>query len=174
MTMVHSIINHEKMIRLLHTHLYQVTFSLCWPYIYMLDEKKLILWFFNTIFKLLQWSLVTPAWSSLVSCVDLIPPPNFNFNQVSHDLWLIYYLTHHSCSLLWDIYLDKNPTLVHLPTCYPQPLHGISLFWSLQDISPEYFLPIVLAWWKIWCLTHLHDCGEPWWLVSFPYWLMIL
>ena len=33
---------------------------------------------------------------------------------------------------------------------------------------------MVLIWWKIWCPIHLHACGSPWWMVSFPYWLLIL
>ena len=27
---------------------------------------------------------------------------------------------------------------------------------------------MVLEWWQIWCLTHLHLCGSSWWMVSSP------
>ena len=46
-TMVHSILTHGNRILLVHIHLYQLLFSLCQPCSYVLDEKELILLFFN-------------------------------------------------------------------------------------------------------------------------------
>ena len=44
LTSLHPIIPHANRIRLLNINLYQVPFSLCWPYIHILDEKELTLW----------------------------------------------------------------------------------------------------------------------------------
>ena len=32
---------------------------------------------------------------------------------------------------------------------------------------------MILTWWKTWSLTHMHACVETWWMVSFPYWMLI-
>ena len=58
-TMTHSILSHGDTIRLIHIHLYQVSLRLWQPCSYMLDEKELILWFFNITLKLYYCSLVT-------------------------------------------------------------------------------------------------------------------
>ena len=57
--------------------------------------------------------------------------------------------------------------------CYLQTLLSSSLFWSLQAIFPKEFSPMVLTWWKIWCLPHQHSCGAPFWMVYFPSWTHI-
>ena len=61
LAMVHPIHPYGDRILLVHMHLYQVTFSLCWPFSYGLDELERILWFFNITFQLSQFSLVTPS-----------------------------------------------------------------------------------------------------------------
>ena len=59
--LVHPIILHGKWIQMVHIHLYQVPFSLCRPCRYVLDERDLTLWTFNSNFDLPQCSLVTPS-----------------------------------------------------------------------------------------------------------------
>ena len=44
---VRYILPHGNRIRMVHIHLYQVLFSLCRPFSYMIHEKELILWFFG-------------------------------------------------------------------------------------------------------------------------------
>ena len=50
--LLHPIISHGNHIRLLHIHIYKVPISLFWPWIYVLDEKELIIWTLNFTFKL--------------------------------------------------------------------------------------------------------------------------
>ena len=114
-----------------------------------------------------------PIWYFLGSCVEIISLTRVPDCPGPPDIFFLCHLTHIHGSHYQDIYLAINQTLVHMPTCYLQMLLFRSLFWSLQAISPKDCSQMVLPWWKIWCLPHLHYCGSPWWMVYFPYWMMI-
>ena len=122
------------------------------------------------------WSVlvlfVRPVWDFLSSYGDLVPLllPD---HQGSSNLCFLCHLNHHCWSLWWDLHLAKKLTLVHIPTCYLHSLIGRYLFWSPQSISPDDCLPMLLIWCKIWCLIHIHDWVEPWFIVYFPSCLMI-
>ena len=75
---VYSIIPHVNGIRLVHTHMYQVPFGLCWTWCYVLDEKSLL--FEHSI---LIFGCLSALWSPHIS----LPGFLYVTNTISYCYW---------------------------------------------------------------------------------------
>ena len=109
-----------------------------------------------------------PVWELWGSCVELIKLPPIPDPLGSPGIYLLFHLIHNHWTHFRGLDTATTMTLAHITTCYLHPLLGRPLLWSLQAILTEGCSPMVLPWWKILCLNHLHACGLPLWMVSFP------
>ena len=133
-SLVKSIIPHGNRIWLDHIQLYQVPFSMCWPYICAPDKNIL---YFELSMSLLSClsNIWSPVLSSSVSYVYLIPL-HVRDNKGYPDIWLLHHLIHQHWSHYQALYLTKNHILVHMHTwCLPD---GI---FSILDADSFTFLP---------------------------------
>ena len=130
---IHTIVPHGNMIRLVHIHLHQVPFSLCWPWKHVLNKKYFPL-IFECHFKSGLMLFGHPICAFLCSCVELMPLTTVTDNQGYSDLWFLHHLNHHHWSHCWYLHLATYMTLFHIPTWCLQTHPGRTFFWSLQDI----------------------------------------